>query len=312
MRIKNKYKVYQYFIQRWGAKPYRRGWLKGDCPSCGKEDKWGINISTNRTNCFVCGYNSNPIETIAYIENLLTSTEVISYLKDFEGVEYKEEEVKPYELLDNVRLPEGFKNIRRGDSLLGKAARSYVKRRGFNIQEVSRAGWGYCTTGDYIGYIIMPFYQEGKLVYFNARKYMFDGVKFNNPPVEEFGLGKSMLIYNVDSLHLYKKIWVTEGLMNARTIGDNAVSLGGKKYSNYQLNVLLKSSVEKFIIAFDNDGYDDAIRLALQLQPFKKVKVIYFEDDRDINDLGKRKVIKMSYKHKYLSYNQLLQIKNSI
>ena len=173
-------------------------------------------------------------------------------------------------------------------------------------------GWGYCTRGKDMGYIIMPFYMGGKLVYFNARKYMFDGPKFNNPNIEDFGLGKSMLMYNVDSLLMYDRVWVVEGLMNAATLGDNCISTGGKKFSNWQVNVMIKSPVEKFIIGFDNDGLDDAINLALKLQPFKKVKIIQFPDTRDINDLGKKKVLLMSYNERYLTYNNLIQMRNNL
>ena len=291
---------------------YRRGWLKGDCPECGKDKKYGVNIALNRTNCFSCGYKKSPIDVIADVENLVTRNEVYSLLGTFEGLEYYEEELKPYELKENVSLPDSYHNIKRGKSIMGKAARAYVKKRGFDIEKVSKSGWGYCIKGKYMGYLIMPFYQGGKLVYFNARKYLFDGPKFNNPEVEDFGIGKSMLMYNVDSLYLYDRVWVVEGLMNAETIGENALSTGGKKFSNYQVNLILKSPVKRVIIGFDNDGLDDAIKIALKLQPFKKVKIVKFKDDRDINDLGRNKTIRLSNRERYLSYNDLIKLKNSL
>ena len=310
--INIKRKIHQYFTQRLGMFVYRRGWLKGDCPECGKPNKFGVNISLNRSNCFSCGYNERPLDVISDVENLVTLNEVYNFLGTFEGLDFYEEKVELYELKEGVTLPEGYNNIKRGDSRLAKAARSYIKSRGFDINQVSKAGWGYCTKGKYLGYIIMPFYQGGRLVYFNARKYLFDGPKFNNPEVEDFGLGKSMLMYNVDSLLMYDRIWVVEGLMNAATIGEQAVATGGKKFSNYQVNLLIKSPVKKYIIGFDNDGLEDAIKLALKLEPYKKVKIIKFKDDRDINDLGKNRVKKMASKEKYLSYNDLLKLKNSL
>ena len=81
---------------------YRRGWLKGDCPECGKDKKYGVNIALNRTNCFSCGYKKSPIDVIADVENLVTRNEVYSLLGTFEGLEYYEEELKPYELKENV------------------------------------------------------------------------------------------------------------------------------------------------------------------------------------------------------------------
>jgi DNA primase len=307
-----KRKLNQYFRERLGAFPYRRGWMKADCPNCGKHQKWGVNLSTNRTNCFVCEYRLSPIEVVADIENLINSNEVYKFLNVFDGVDFYEEKVEAFELNENATLPESYQNIIRGDSRFAKAARGYVKKRGFDLKKVSMAGWGYCTKGKFMGYLIMPFYRNGQLIYFNARRYMLDGPRFNNPEIEEFGLGKSMLMYNSDSLLLHDRVWVVEGLMNAMTIGENAVSTGGKKFSSYQLNLLIKSQCEKIIIGFDNDGLEDAITLALKLVNYKKVKIIQFKDDRDINDLGFKKVAIMAAKERYLSYNDLIKIKNSI
>lgn len=304
-----KRKLYQYFTQRVGLQKYRRGWLKGDCPSCG-ENKWGVNLSLMRTNCFRCKYNEKPIDAIMLLENLVTNNEVFKVLKAFEGIDFYEEAIELYQLKENVTLPEGYKNISRGDSILACSARNYLIKRGFNIKELAKAGWGYSNKDKYFGYIIMPFYRNGKLVYFNARRFLGDGPRFNNPLVEDFGLGKSMLMYNSDALLMYDRVFIVEGLMNARTIGDNAVSMGGKKVSNYQINLLIKSPVKKFIIGFDHDGYDDALELAIKLEPFKRVKVMPFKDARDINDLGRKRSLLITAKQRYLSYNQLILLKN--
>ena len=65
---------------------YRRGWMKGDCPDCGKVDKFGINLSMNRTNCFYCGYHPNPITVIMNYENLSNYSDVIKIINGFEGL----------------------------------------------------------------------------------------------------------------------------------------------------------------------------------------------------------------------------------
>ncbi len=304
-----KRKLYQYFTQRAGLQKYRRGWLKGDCPSCG-ENKWGVNLTLMRTNCFRCKYNDKPIDAIMLLENLVTNNEVFKVLKAFEGIDFYEEAVELYQLKENVTLPEGYKNISRGDSLLACSARNYLIKRGFDIKELAKAGWGYCNKDKYFGYIIMPFYRNGRLVYFNARRFLGDGPRFNNPLVEDFGLGKSMLMYNSDALLMYDRVFIVEGLMNARTIGDNAVSMGGKKVSNYQINLLIKAPVKKYIIGFDHDGYEDALELAIKLEPFKRVKIMPFKDSRDINDLGRKKSLLITAKQRYLNYNELILLKN--
>lgn len=302
-------KLQSFFKKRWGMYDYRRGWLKGDCPSCG-EHKWGVNITLNRTNCFKCGYNGDPTDSVMDIENLTTRSEAVSYLRAYEGSEdFYEEQYEPYELRSDIVLPPGYKNIKRGTSLLAKSARALVKKRGFDINKVSRKGWGYCTEGKYFGYLIMPFHAEGKLLYFNARRILGSGPKFNNPEIEDFGIGKSMLIYNVDALELYDRIFIFEGLMNAETIGDHAIAMGGKKLSNYQINKLIKSKVEKFIICLDEDAYMEGIELALELVQFKKVKIIKFPPGKDANDIGKRATLKLVSSNNYLSYKEILKKK---
>ena len=305
-----KRKLYEYFTRRLGLYNYRKGWLKGECPECG-EEKWGVNLTLMRTNCFKCGYNENPLDAILNVENLVERNQVYVLLKTFEGLDFYEEAVEVHQKKESVILPEGYKNIKRGDSLIARSARNYVKKRGFDINELSRAGFGYCTTGKYMGYLIMPFYYKGRLMYFNARRFMGNGPRFNNPLIEDFGLGKSMLMYNIDALGLYDRVFITEGLMNARTIGNNAIALGGKKFSNYQLNVLIKAPVTKYIIGFDKDGLSDAIKLALKLLPYKKVKIMLFKDERDINDLGKKKSLKIANKNPYLNFNQLIMLKHA-
>ena len=88
--------------------------------------------------------------------------------------------------------------------------------------------------------------------------------------------------------------------------------MGGKAVSAYQINQLIKAPCKRYIILLDSDAWDYAIDLALKLVNYKKVKVIRFPDSRDVNDLGKKKVLKLIYKSRYLSYRQLITLKNEI
>lgn len=305
-----KKKMYEYFRVRLGMYDYRKGWLKGDCPRCGKENKFGVNLGTNRTNCFVCGENMKPIKIIMMYEGVETYAEVMVVLGSFEGMEYYvDNSVNRMQIKEDATLPEGFKLLSFGRSVLAKAARNYMTQRGFNIEELSRAGFGYCTVGKYYGYIIMPFYLKGKLIYFNARRFLSNGPKYNNPNSEDFGIGKSILLYNSDCLWLYDKVFIVESLLNARTLGDNATAMGGKKASEYQINLFIKSPVKRFIIILDPDAYTEAIELALRLVDYKKVKVILLPEDNDVNDLGRKKTLNFVHTNHYLTYNDLLKLK---
>ena len=300
-----------YFVKRLGMVEYKRGWLKGDCPSCGREFKFGVNMGLNRSNCFVCGYNKSPIDIVLELESFSVYTEAIDFInktEEFEEYVYKEEQLELKERKDTF-LPEGFRLLNQGNSTIAKIARNYVKKRGFNPTLKSREGWGYGTRDKYLGYLIIPFTSEGKLVYFNARKFMGNGPRYNNPSTDVTGIGKSMIWYNRDALFMYKSVFICEGAINASTVGPKAIASGGKFVSRYQINDLIKSPVERFIILLDPDAKCKALDLALTLVDFKMVKVVYLPDGKDCNDLGLRKTMRLVYNTRYQDRQTLMKMK---
>jgi DNA primase len=302
-------KLYSYGLQSLGLREYRRGWLKGHCPDCGRVDKFGMNLYQNRTNCFVCGYHPSPIRMVMEREGLDSYNDVQRYLKTYEGREYLEPVVERVEKVDAV-LPDGYRSLLLGDGRLGKEARKYVKGRGFDVDDMGYKGWGYGTEGDYFGYIIIPFYIGGKLIYYNARRYMGGGPKYRNPAIEDFGIGKSLIMYNIDALGLYTTVYLVEGAINAETIGDQGIATGGKKISHYQISMILKSDVKNVIILLDPDAIKDAIKVGLDMAYHKKLKLIELPEDHDVNDLGQKLTLEYVEEASWLTYNDLLKMKN--
>lgn len=301
-------KITQYFKEKWSLRDYRNGWLKGECPYCGAE-KFGINVSKAKANCFKCGNKFNPLKCIMELENLDTKPQVYELLKTFEGVAFLEPKVEAREW-HKISLPESFKLLAFGNSILADHARNYMKKRGFNINSLSAKGIGYCVKGPYAGFIIFPFYQKGKLIYFIGRQFIQLSEKFKNPSVEDFGIGKSQLTYNADSLAIYNKIYVVESITNCLTSGDNSVATLGKTISNYQLSMLHGSPCKKLVIGLDPDAILEAIKLALKVINHKKVKIIQFPEGKDINNLGKEWLKETEKKTPWLKYTDLLKLKH--
>lgn len=301
-------KVYSYITKVMGMRDYTRGWVKGNCPNCNRIDKFGVNLSRNRTNCFVCGYHPTPLTLIMELEGFKEYREVLIFLKAYKGKEYLEPIIKRIEKVD-IKLPLGYTNILFGKSLLARQARKYIISRRFDPEEVSYKGWGYCTTGPYLGYIIIPFYIGGKLVYFNARRYLGSGPKYNNPKIDEFGIGKSLIIYNLDALAIYDEIYLVEGVINADTIGDNAIASGGKKISYYQISAIIKSPVEKVSIILDPDALEDAIKAGLLMSYHKDIRLIIWNGNEDVNDIGRKETFRRINNIPWQSYNDILKLK---
>lgn len=316
MKITNdfKSKIKTYLVKRLGAYTYRRGWMRIPvCPYCHRENKMGVNLSLFRCNCFRCGEHPSPAQLIMDVEGLDTYYELIKLLNNGQFTELQFTETK-VELSEskNVYLPEGFRLINQGNSKLSEVFRSYVHSRGFQVPELSKQGIGYVTKGSLFGYLIIPFYYQGVLKYYNARKVIGNGPRYNNPTKDITGLGKEFIIFNHDALEMYRSVFICEGAINALTIGPRGVATMGKSISRYQLNEFIKSPVAHFIILLDPDATDQALNLALKLVQFKKVKVVILPEGKDVNDLGYKETMRLVYKTRYQNYQDLIRLRNSI
>lgn len=316
MKITNQFKsrLKTYFVKRLSAFDYRHGWLRVPiCPYCGREQKLGINLSMYRTNCFRCNAHPSPAQLIMDIEGFTEYNELINFLNNgqFDELQFREEKVE-LAASKPVYLPVGFKNISFGTSQLSRSIRNYIKKRGFDVNEFARYGIGYGTNGDTYGYLIIPFYYQGQLKYYNARRVIGNGPRYNNPDKDITGLGKQFIIFNHDALEMYRSVFICEGALNALTMGDRAIATMGKAVSKYQINELLKAPCERYIILLDPDAKKYAVELALKLVAYKRVKVVFLPEGKDVNDLGCKEVLKLVYGTRYQSYQDLIAIKNSL
>lgn len=309
-------KLYGYMIKRLGLREYRNGWVKGDCPNCGKADKFGVQVQQNRSNCFVCGYNPKPIDLVVEYEKLSSRGEAWAFLRSFQGISLSlpvvEELTELQKKHKHIELPKEYLSLGSTTSTVEHIVTSYLSKRGFSKRELQLWGVGFCVEGDYANRVIIPYYHLGKLVYFSARKFTAIGVKFKNPPESMVGVGKAVIMYNVDALYIYQRVHIVESAMNCWTIGDNAIGLGGKVASKHQVSAILRSPVKECIIALDPDAKAEAIRLALRLVKTKRVKLIDMPGDQDVNDIGRLAYKLLVASAEYLSYGQLLKMNHEV
>lgn len=305
-----------YFLAH-GFEDYRRGWLKGpyfSCPFCGREGKLGVNPSTDFYHCFRCNSKGNLLDLVLILERLETFNEGLKVLEQYKdsGYRIKEERVELKQLAPMI-LPEGFRLLNQGTSQIAKSARAYIKGRGFDPNQLSKLGWGYSTDEKHFGYLIIPYYKDRKIIYYNARNFLSTGPRYLNPDIEESSLGKSQILYNEEALYMYKSVYLCEGVFNAITLSQNrGICTAGKFVSSYQENKIIKSPVERIILCLDGDAIEQAIQLALKLCLYKQVKLVIFPKDKDANDLGLRKSLHLIYNTKYMNYQELIQLKHEL
>lgn len=306
-------KLFKYFKQRLNLKASTKGWWRSNCPYCAGNFCFGINIQKNRAKCFKCEEDKDLVSTLMAMENLSTLNEARAFInvqQDYDG--YEDAVVSRFEKKP-VELPESFRLIINKHGMIGKAAQNYViKKRGFDLTKLAMKGVGYCTDGKYGGYIIFPFYIKTKLVFFQGRKFMGSGPKMQNPSNEDFGTGKTEIMYNQDALFIYDRINVVESITNALTLGDNTVAILGKSISPYQFALLLKSPCTHITLLLDDDAMDKACKLAMMLCNYKKVRLVIMPKKKDVNNLGKKETLKLMKKYNFEKYIYFLRLRNKV
>lgn len=273
----------------------------------------GIHLENRKAHCFKCLEAKSPIEVLMDIEGFKTFAEAAGFLQIQQEYEYYESYTRsPKVEVRPIELPESFTLLSQGTSVYGKSARAYMIGRGFKIDKLALKGVGYCTHGEYAGYIIFPFIRKGQLIYFQGRKYLANGPKMKNPPAEQYGIGKEQIIYNQDALFMYDRVYGVESITNAETLGDAAVATLGKHVSNYQLYNFIAAPCQRIILLMDPDAYKEAIETAMQIVNYKKVKVVKLPGDKDVNDLGRAKTLEFVKQSDYQGYNELFRLKLNI
>jgi hypothetical protein len=302
-------KLNAYFLSK-GFYDYRRGWLKGECPDCGREDKYGIHLGDARTNCFVCGYNEPPLFVVKRMERFKTLQETKDFIKTLKEVRVKF--IAPKDKVESkLILPQGFRLLSVSEASIAKKIKTYLNvERRIELYLIKSQKIGFVSEVglEYDGYIIFPFYDKDKLVYFQGRalsKHKFP--KFKNPDEEVTGVGKGNVIYNIDALWKYKEVNCVESILNCLTLFPNTISLEGKEISPWQLNQIRTSPVEIVNILLDPDAWEQAIALAEKLVPLKSVRIIKLPDNEDVNSLGKSHTLDI-LKYQDTIYNNIAMI----
>ena len=280
---------YSYFTKVHRFYDYRRGWLKGDCPICGREDKCGVHIDDDRIHCFVCSYSKSLSYAVAEIENI-PLRDLSNFLKGFTFTRRKRVKEKTEKPLKTMALPDGYRSITR----VGKV-KDYLLDRGLHLDRLQAARVGYVDNPDsnFNRYIIFPYYNRKKLWYFQGRAFGDAYPKFKNPDEEIYNIGKGHVLYNIDALWMEEEINLVESVINVLTLpGRNTVGLGSKNVSPWQAKQLILNPVKIYNLMLDPDALPQAVTLASQLiKAGKVVRIIEFPVNEDVNSLGARKTM---------------------
>lgn len=141
----------------------------------------------------------------------------------------------------SVVLPDEF-DVLDGDDPIKNAVKNYLFSRCVSAEKIERLSIGHS------GYfVVFPYYENGKIVYWQSRSILNKIYRF--PP----SVSKTNYLYGIDEIDGRQPTVIVESIFNALMF-DGAVAIGGSSISDKQIDKLYKRGVRSVIVAFDNDG----------------------------------------------------------
>lgn len=262
-----------------------------NCPRCNdRRKRCGINVVRKMAHCFNCGV----VLGVRKLAELLKIREEKTYdPNDFEELDRILESVsKPKEtsLEELKRKPPEIdiagvfcatakqsKNWSVYQPLYEKAKDYIEQKRGFDFERLSARYKLVLPSPNSRerGRLLLPVFEGGYIVYYQARALYDQKPKYLNPTKEQTTFGKSNFIFNLEATARYPEIVVCEGIFSALSVGEHAVAIFGKELSDRQAFKLLCSGVKTITILFDPGEEHWAEKAAAKLFPSIRVKIAH-------------------------------------
>jgi len=166
----------------------------------------------------------------------------------------------------------------------------YLEKRGITKKDILKWKMGFCSDGPFKERIIIPSFNEnGDLNYFIARTFTDNYKRYLNPPVSRD------IIFNELYVDFDKEVTIVEGAFDA-VKAENAIPILGSTIR--ETSKLFRRIVENntpVLLALDPDAKYKAENIKrLFLKYGIEVRELQYDDERDIGDMSKEEVRKLS------------------
>lgn len=267
-------------IQYWYSIGGKGPQVRMDCPVCRGQQKLWIGVLNERTICFRCQWvpknSTDLVRTLtgcnAFQAELLLrkyrrvdegeendgrsfAERVAGRLAEFQAgygrfpgqegpIRYDEQDA-PDLVLPNNFFPLGHRFV--------PTVTKYAISRGYSMERMLSLGFGGCVLGKYSGCLIIPTYNNGKLVFWQARDTL------NRPDVPKYrspvGHSATNGLFNLDQAVKHPEVIICEGAFSSMRVGEDAVATFGNKISIKQINLLKEHGVKRVVLCFDPDTW---------------------------------------------------------
>ena len=300
--------VYDFFIDHFTGFKVNGNHFRARCPLCGDSKK---SLSKKRFtltyfnpekiywHCYNCDKGGKDFLSLYCALTGTTKIEAINKFRKFDSEKVKKilkpeerhipieekssKEISDFSYILNDCLsesdePEGIKQKILKQKLLE-----------FKIQRKIQNNLYVAYRGTFSNRIIIPVFESNKLLYFQGRAVSKEiDPKYLNP-----SFNKSSFIHNKENFDINKSIIVTEGLLDAMSIGNQGCCCFGASVSDEFLEQVFKLTRKNVIIALDNDKQGKISTLKIIKESSFKNKLLFFimpEKYKEIKDMNELKV----------------------
>lgn len=270
-------------------------WLfQDECWYCSRKQKVFFNVNKMIGFCVACE-KTISLQTIAVELAGVRIKEIQSFIDEHQAAEraalgFREAMLngllgdgigQAEESLPEIPLPKEYRSLQEGaDSVVGRKAIAYLMGRGFDLDVLYRMCFGYCSSGLFDNRVIVPFWEDGKIVYWQARDFtgkVPDKDKIRNPELRDTAHGKSDVLFNYDGARELDHVILTESWGSALATGKYGMGLNGKNMSGVQLRKLISTKAHTLIIMLDHgkDETEAAWKIAAKLHTYKRVMLAF-------------------------------------
>ncbi|WIT26452.1 hypothetical protein [Bacillus phage SPO1L4] len=302
---------------------------KGDeysypCRICNDwKDRLFVNMDKKVYKCHNCEAKGTVVDLLSKVNNI-TYAEALKIFREYHGEMKKLPDDIEMEVYNRLivgpeseievpkmafELPEEFILLEDARGKAGQRAVKYIKSRGISLKTAEQNYLGYCEHGTYKNRIIMPDFEKGDLVYWQARTWLpapKDRIKKKfyrkamNPSLSEEDIKKGLNMYNksdvisnIDNVIDSGMAIICEGKMDSLKIGPLGACIHGKAMSDTQFIKLVKNKdkIHTIVVMLDGDALQEALGICERLSKhFSDIYVVVLPKDKDPGDLSKSEI----------------------
>lgn len=270
------------------------------CPFCGDSEKSKrkkrfhvqfVNDESIFFNCFNCSASGNFYDLYAF-NHSITAEEAYKKFKRFNEESVKKTLTQKTNIIQkkiDFSNHENFNDFLEKNCLsLDSHPSSYYHSRlldylkFFKESRKIQSKLFVCHSGTFEKRIIIPIIENDVCIFFQGRRILETQYpKYLNPPVE-----KENIILNKENFDKEKFIIITEGILDADSIGTQGTTCLGASITDNFLEELSKYTNKGIILALDNDktGNEQIQKIFKYSNYNKKIRYFTLEKEKDLNE----------------------------